>query len=109
MRIGIGAQQPGGDRQLSAMAQYLNRITGGTAADQRDLFIEKNLVGAHQAHSCIKRGRCRSLCHMWLGNHQVMGRLYTPLAIFPTQFGSARKYKNIFVANERIICFMYRL
>jgi len=64
----MGTQQSRRIGQLLAMAPHLNRSAGSIAANQRNLFIEKDLVEAHKAHSCFKRGRGQSLGHMWLGS-----------------------------------------
>jgi hypothetical protein len=87
MWIGMSGQQSRGDGDLLAIAPHPGRIAGAGAADQRDLLIKKDFIGAHGCAPAASGGTICPSVTCSLDNRQVMGWLYTHFPFSKTQFG----------------------
>jgi hypothetical protein len=62
--------------QLACMSFEFDRIVRRDVPHQGKLFVLKELIEAHSAHSHIKRGHKWSLCHEQLGSNSGDGLVY---------------------------------
>ncbi|MBU6206965.1 MAG: hypothetical protein KGQ42_04700 [Alphaproteobacteria bacterium] len=67
MRIGKGLKGSAGKAQLAHGCRDIRGAGGPHVAHHGKLLVFENLVEAHGARSCIKRGHMLSLSREWLG------------------------------------------